>query len=92
MHFHRKVSSRKTGLPFQNPTNPRKFSVERTENSEPEFLGKWKAHYDILAITRGRITTATFSHQNDAGSRARTTLYQENLVLVVVVVLESKGL
>ena len=53
MHFHRKVSSRKTGLPFQNPTNPREFSVERTENSEPEFLGKWKAHYDILAITRG---------------------------------------
>ena len=81
MHFHRKVSSRKTGLPFQNPTN-----------SEPEFLGKWKAHYDILAITRGRITTATFSHQNDAGSRACTTLYEENLVLVVVLVLESKGL
>ena len=43
----------------------------------------------MLAKTRIRMTTAiTFSRQNDAGSRARTT----NLVLVVVLVLESKGL
>ena len=32
-----------------------------------------------------------FSRRNDAGSRARTKEYQENLVLVVVLVLESKG-
>ena len=50
-------------------------------------------HLDILAKTRGRVTTATtFSRQNDAGSRAYTTYYRENLVLVVVLVLESKGL
>ena len=35
-------------------------------------------------------TATTFPRQNDAGSRAYTTL--ENLVLVVVLVLESKGL
>ena len=51
-------------------------------------------HFDILAKTRSRMTTATtFSRQNDAaGSRASTTLYWENFVLVVVLVLESKGL
>ena len=32
-----------------------------------------------------------FSHQNDAGSRARTTYYWENLVLVLALVLEFKG-
>ena len=32
------------------------------------------------------------SLQNDAGSRTRTTKYWENLDLVVVLVLESKGL
>ena len=31
------------------------------------------------------------SEKNDAGSRARTTLYWENLVLVVVPVLKSQG-
>ena len=31
------------------------------------------------------------SEKNDAGSRARTTLYWENLVLVVVLVLKSQG-
>ena len=38
------------------------------------------------------MTATTFSRQNDAGSRARTTYYWENLVLVVLLVLESKGL
>ena len=56
-------------------------------------LDKLYPHYDILAKTRSRMTTATtFSRQNDAGSRASTTYYWENLVLVVVLVLESKGL
>ena len=46
-----------------------------------------------LAKTRSRMTTVTtFSRQNDAASRASTTYYSENLVLVVVLVLESKGL
>ena len=50
-------------------------------------------HFDILAKTRSRVTTATtFSRQNDAGSRTCTTYYWENLVLVIVLVLESKGL
>ena len=31
-------------------------------------------HYNILTKTRGRMTTAiTFSRQNEAGSRERTT-------------------
>ena len=47
----------------------------------------------MLAKTHSRMTTATkFSRQNDAGSRARTTYCWENLVLVVLLVLESKGL
>ena len=37
-------------------------------------------------------TATTFSLQTNAGSRASTTYYWENLVLVVVLVLESKGL
>ena len=37
-------------------------------------------------------TTGTFSRQNDSGSRARSKEYWEDLVLVVVLVLESKGL
>ena len=37
-------------------------------------------------------TAITFSRQNDAGLRACTTYYWENLVLVVVLVLESKAL
>jgi len=50
-------------------------------------------HYDILAKTLSRMTTTvTFSRQNDAGSRASTTQYWENLVLVVVLVSESKAL
>ena len=35
-------------------------------------------------------TAITFSRQNDAGSRVSNTQYWENLVLVVVLVLESK--
>ena len=50
-------------------------------------------HYDILAETRSRMTTAiTFARQNDAGSRVSNTQYWENLVLVVVLVSESKAL
>ena len=36
-------------------------------------------------------TAMTFSRQNDAGSRASTTYYSENLVLFVVLVLEPKA-
>ena len=50
-------------------------------------------HYDILAETSSRMTTAiTFSCQNDADSRVSNTQYWENLVLVVVLVSESKAL
>ena len=53
-------------------------------------------HYDILAKTRGRMTMAItswrFSRQIDAGSRVSNTQYWENLVLVVVLVSESKAL
>ena len=38
------------------------------------------------------MTTGTFSRQNDSGSRARSKEYREDLVLVVVLVLEFKGL
>ena len=44
-------------------------------------------HYDILGQARSRMTTAiTFSRQNDSGSRARTTSYWKNLILVVILV------
>ena len=50
-------------------------------------------HHDILAKIRRRMKTIiTFSRQNDAGSRKRTTYYWENFFLVVVLILESKGL
>ena len=50
-------------------------------------------HHDILAKIRSRMKTiSTFSRQNDAGLRKRTTYYWENFFLVVVLVLESKGL
>ena len=42
---------------------------------------------------RRRMTMAitfTFSRQNDVGSHARATQYWENVVLAVVLVLESK--
>ena len=38
------------------------------------------------------MTTTTFSRQNEAGSRVSTTYYWKNLVLVVLLVLESKAL
>ena len=37
-------------------------------------------------------TAITFSRQNDAGSRVINTQYWENLVLVVVLISESKAL
>ena len=37
-------------------------------------------------------TAITFSRQNDAGSRVRNSQYWESLVLVVVLVSESKAL
>ena len=44
----------------------------------------------IFARTRSRVKkTITFSRQNDAGSRASPIYCWENLVLVVVLVLES---
>ena len=36
-------------------------------------------------------TAVMFYRQNDAGSRVRNTQYRDNLVLVVVLVWESKG-
>ena len=46
----------------------------------------------MLAKSRCRMTTAiTFSRQNDAGSRARNTQHFKNLVVVVVLVLESEA-
>ena len=42
-------------------------------------------HYDILAKTRSRMTTATtFSRQNDPGSRVSDTQNWENVVAVLV--------
>ena len=41
MHFYRKVSSGKTGLPFQNPTYSREFfrgTRGKRVNQNPEFL------------------------------------------------------
>ena len=50
-------------------------------------------HYDILAKSRCRMMTAiTFSHQKDAGSRVSNTQYLDNLVIVLVLVSESKAL
>ena len=50
-------------------------------------------HYDILGETRSRMTTAiTFTRHNDTGSRVSNTQYWENVVLVVVLISESKGL
>ena len=38
------------------------------------------------------MTATTFSRQNDAGSRACTTYYRENLVLVVILLKVCKDL
>ena len=52
-------------------------------------------HYAVLRKTRGKMTTAiSFSRQNDTVSRVRALCLLEKLVvvLVLVLVLESKGL
>ena len=55
------------------------------------FDNSFSRHYDTLAKTRSRMTTSiAFSRKNDAGSLVSTTLYWENLV--VVLVSESKAL
>ena len=38
------------------------------------------------------MTATMFSHQNDPAPRMSTTYYWENLVLVIILALESKGL
>ena len=49
-------------------------------------------HDNILAKPRSKTTTVSrISRQNDAGLRALNVALWENLVLVVVLVLESKG-
>ena len=50
--------------------------------------------YDnIFAQSRTKMTTvSSFSRQNDAGLRGLTIVLWENLVIVVVLVLESKAL
>ena len=58
-----------------------------------KHLITYSRYYDILAKNYRRLTTGTpFSRQNDAGSRVSNTQYWENLVLVVVLVSESKAL
>ena len=59
---------------------------------EPNFEGQ--KIRETLLKSRSRMTTAiTFSRQNDAGSVTREhCLVLRNLVLMVVLVLESKGL
>ena len=48
---------------------------------------------DIFAKPRTKMTTVSrISRQNDAGLRALTVVLWENLVLVVVLVLESEAL
>ena len=42
------------------------------------------SYYKMMTVSR-------FSHQNDAGFRVLTVVLWENLVLVVVLILESKG-
>ena len=83
--FTRKVST-VTLVKEATPSPDRKMTKLLTfDNCFPQF--------DILAKTRSEVTTATrFSRQNEAGSPASFTSYRENLVHVVVLVLESKGL
>ena len=69
--------------------------LSRLQNTKTSHISviTCSRHYDTLTKTRSRMTTAiTFSRQNDAGSRASTTYYSENLVLFVVFVLEPKAL
>ena len=65
-------------------------------------IKKWQNYYrvlvlfwldDIFAKPRTKMTTVSrFSRQNDVGLRALNVVLWENLVLVVVLVLESKAL
>ena len=59
-------------------------------------IEKWQNYYrvlDIFAKPRTKMTTVSrFSRQNDVGLRALNVVLLENLVLVVVLVLESKAL
>ena len=64
--------------------------LSRLQNTKTSHISviTCSRRYDTRAKTRSRMTTATtFSRQNDAGSRASTTYYCENLVLFVVLVL-----
>ena len=57
----------------------------------PLPIAKWKNLFPPLRHSRSRMTTAiTFSRQNESGSRESTTWYWANLVLIVLLVLESK--
>ena len=71
-------------------------ALSRQQNDKTTYFDNFSRHYDILAKTRGRMTMAItswrFSRQIDAGSRVSNTQYWENLVLVVVLVSESKAL
>ena len=50
-------------------------------------------HYDVFAKTLSKMATAiTFSRQNDAGSSARSAQYWESVILMVILILQSKGL
>ena len=98
--FSKKNTPRKASSYFFSPKSL--YSYLDWRMLSPLQIVKWwnflhlitcSRHYDILAKTRSKMTTAiTFSRQNDAGSRASNTYYWENLVLVVVIVLESKAL
>ena len=65
-------------------------------------MEKWQNYYHVLdlfwldnifAKPRIKVTTVLrFSRQNDVGLRALNVALKENLVLVVVLVLESKAL
>lgn len=56
---------------------------------------KFRTFDNSFSPLRRRMTMAitfTFSRQNDFGSHARATQYWENVVLAVVLVLESKDI
>ena len=79
---------------FFSPEKLARSSLLKEGKPSPERkLMKTGLHnYDIFVKTCSRMTTAVmFSRQNDADSGVRKTQYRENLVLVVILVLESKG-
>ena len=62
MHFYRKVSSGKTGLPFQSPTYSREFfggTHGKRVSQNPEFL-HWKRNVDWISSELSRTWTWTF--------------------------------